>query len=143
MHLLPNGFTIFEDDAVHELGNALNAAYPAPGLLGLLYELEGQTQEGCARDTVLRPVGAVSHGREGRLDRIGRAQMHPVLGWEVIEGEQVIALSDELVDRLGILCLIGLHKATEEGLRRQVGGCHPYPHATAPWPLPAGFWARH
>jgi hypothetical protein len=42
----------------------------------------------------------VAHGRECALDGVRRAQMLPVLCWEVVEGEQSFAIFGQAFDRL-------------------------------------------
>jgi hypothetical protein len=39
-----------------------------------------------AQETPLRAYGAVTHCCERAFDDVGRAQMLPMLGWEVVEG---------------------------------------------------------
>jgi hypothetical protein len=51
--------------------------------------------------------GAVPDGGEGRLDRVRGAQVHPVLGREVVEGEQLVEVVDELGDSFGELGAVG------------------------------------
>ena len=43
------------------------------------------------------------HGGEGGLDRVGGAQMDPVLGREVVEGQQRLDIVGDLRDGLGDL----------------------------------------
>lgn len=57
------------------------------------------------------------HGREARLDGVARAQMLPVLGREVEEGEQGFAVLDEAVDRL----LIFGREFRDEGFDASLG----------------------
>ena len=42
----------------------------------------------------------MKHGGERAFDDIGRAQMFPVLGREVVEGEQCIVILDQALDPL-------------------------------------------
>jgi len=58
-----------------------------PAFLGGLGELEDHGERGLVRKTSFRAHGAVTHGRERAFDDVGRAQMFPVLGREVVEGQ--------------------------------------------------------
>jgi hypothetical protein len=67
----------------------------APASLGGLRELEDHCQRSLVRETSLRAYGAVAHGCERAFDDVGRAQMLPMLGWEVVEGEQRTEILDQ------------------------------------------------
>ena len=56
------------------------------------------------------------HGGEGALDRVGRAQVLPVLGGELVEGQQAIPVLDQVVDGLVVLGAVGLEEEVEGGL---------------------------
>src|SRR6266481_5740482 len=64
----------------------------APASLSGLCKLEDHDQRGLVRETSLRAHGAVTHGRERAFDDVGRAQMLPMLGGEVVENEQRVAI---------------------------------------------------
>ena len=51
------------------------------------------------REAPLGPDRAVSDRSEDAFDRVGRAQMHPVLGGEVVEGQQVVLILGQAGDR--------------------------------------------
>ena len=59
----------------------------APAFLGSLGELEDHRERGLVRKTSLGAHGAVTHGGERAFDDVGRAQMFPVLGRKVVEGQ--------------------------------------------------------
>jgi hypothetical protein len=73
----------------------------------------------------------VAHIGERAFDDVGRAQMLPVLGREVVEGEQRTAILDQALDRLvvfeapdldkGPQCLLVVIGATPEGKKELVG----------------------
>jgi len=65
----------------------------------------------------LGDLGAVPDGGEGGLDRIGRPQMHPVLGRVVVEREQLLEIVGDLRGSLGELRAIPVL----EGLGRRAG----------------------
>jgi len=58
-----------------------------PMFLGGLGELEYHSERSLVRKASLGAHGAVTHGRERAFDDVGRAQMFPVLGREVVEGQ--------------------------------------------------------
>ena len=76
------------------------AVETAPAFLGGLGELEDHGERSLVRKASLGAHGAVTHGRERAFDDVGRAQMFPVLGGEVVEGEQCFAVLDQALDRL-------------------------------------------
>ena len=60
----------------------------APAFLGGRSEVEyHRERRGLIRKTSLGAHGAVTHGGERAFDNVGRAQMFPVLGREVVEGQ--------------------------------------------------------
>src|SRR5919197_5472119 len=64
-------------------------------VLGGLDELEGHRQSGGA---AARPLRHPWSGGEGGLDRIRGAQVHPVLGRVVVEGQQHVKVVGDLPD---------------------------------------------
>jgi len=58
-----------------------------PAFLGGLGELEDHGERGLVRETSFASHGAVTDRCEGALDDIAGAQMLPVLGREVVEGQ--------------------------------------------------------
>jgi hypothetical protein len=51
----------------------------------------------------LGDLGPQPHGGKGAVDRIGGAQMNPVLGGVLVELQEHIGIIDDLGDRFGIL----------------------------------------
>ena len=74
-------FTIFEGDSLHHHLGLVGAADAAPGLFRFLDEPEGKAKEGGPCEAVTR-AWFVAHSGKGRFDRVGGAQMRPVLGRE-------------------------------------------------------------
>jgi hypothetical protein len=74
-----------------------------PAVLGGLDQLEGHRQAGGPGARALGDLGAQPHGREGRLDRVGRLEVDPVLGREVEERQQAVEVVADLVGGLGPL----------------------------------------
>jgi hypothetical protein len=64
------------------------AVETAPASLGSFREFEDNCQRGPIRQASLRAHRAVQHGGKRAFDDVGRAQMFPVLGREVVAGEQ-------------------------------------------------------
>ena len=60
----------------------VGCVHGAPAVLGGLDELERHRDTGGPRSRFLRDPLAESDGGEGRLDRVGGAQVDPVLGRE-------------------------------------------------------------
>src|SRR5215475_13606711 len=75
-------------------------------------------ERGPVRQTTLRSDGAVAHGGEGAFDGVGRPQVFPVLGREVVESEQRVSILAQAVGRL----LVSQRVALDEGVERQLGG---------------------
>ena len=104
----------FDEDAVGEgragadEGNQVGCVHGAPAVLGGLDELVGHRYSGGAGAGSFRHALAQPDGGEGRLDRIGRAQVDPVLGGKVVEGQQDIAVLCEAFNSLRILRPEGL-----------------------------------
>jgi hypothetical protein len=61
-----------------------------PAFFGGFGELEDHSECGLVRETSLCAHRAMTNGRECAFDDVGCAQMFPVLGGEVVEGEQVL-----------------------------------------------------
>src|SRR6516225_6748629 len=55
----------------------------------------------------------VAHGRERTFDYVGRAQMLPLFGRKVVEGQQRIAILDQTIDRSIVLDAPGF----DEGIK--------------------------
>jgi hypothetical protein len=64
------------------------AAQTIPGFLGGLCELVDHGESSLVGKTSPRSDRSMPDGRERALNRVCRAQMFPVLGRKVIEGEQ-------------------------------------------------------
>ena len=63
--------------------------------------------------------------RERAFDDIGRAQMLPVLGRELVEGQQRIAILDQALDSLVVLDAPGFDEGVEGEERVLLGLGHP------------------
>jgi hypothetical protein len=69
------------------------------------------------REASFRPNCSVADGGERAFDDVGRSQVLPVLGREVVEGEQRIAILDQALDRLFVLDAPGLDERVEGSKR--------------------------
>jgi len=83
--------------------NQLRRVDCPPPVLSRFDELERHRQPGHPRPRPLGHLRPVPHGRERRLDRIGRAQMHPIPGRVVVELPQHISSSRIFATALGNL----------------------------------------
>ena len=93
MRLLPDGFDtvdeLYTEDQLRQLVVAVEAA---PALLGRLGELEDHGERRLVRETSLRAHGSMAHGREGAFDGVRGSQVLPMLGGEVVERQQRLAV---------------------------------------------------
>jgi hypothetical protein len=71
-----------------QLRQLVVASEPMPVFLRGVGQLEDHGERGLVREAAFRSDGPMPHGREGAFDRVGRSQVLPVLGGEVVEGEQ-------------------------------------------------------
>src|SRR5215813_11863329 len=88
-------------------GDQVGCVDGTPAVLGGFDELERHGQARCPRAGALGDLGAVAHGGEGGLDRVGGPQVHPVLGGVVVEGEQLAEVVSDLRDSPGELRPVG------------------------------------
>ena len=72
--------SVAEPDAADDLDETLGAVQTAPVALGRPGELEDHRERSLAGQAALGLVGPQTHGRERALDRVGGADVLPVLG---------------------------------------------------------------
>src|ERR1700741_1196438 len=96
-----------------------------PAFLGGLGELENHGERGPVRKTSLGAHGAVTHSRERAFNDVRRTQMFPMLGREVVESEERIAILDEAFDRLLVFDAPDLDEDVERCKRILLGFRHP------------------
>ena len=82
---------LYPEDNFRQLAVAIE---PTPTFLGGLGELEDHGERGPVRETSLGAHRAVADCRERAFDDVGRAQMLPMLGGEVVERQQCVAILD-------------------------------------------------
>ena len=88
-----------------------------PAFLSGLGELEDHGERGLVRKTSLGAHRAVADGRKRAFDDVGRSQMLPVLGGEVVEGQQRVAILDQALGRLVVFDAPGLDEGVERSER--------------------------
>src|SRR3954471_6704072 len=76
---------------------------PSPALLGGLGQLEDHGERGLVRQAALRAHRAMADRHERALHWVRGPSVLPVLGGEVVEGEQRVAVLHEARDRLVVL----------------------------------------
>ena len=108
-----------------DLGQLVVTAQTIPTFLGGLCELEDHGKRGLVREASLRSGRSMADGGERALDRVGRAQVLPVLGGEVVEGEQHVAILGQALDRLVVLRAVDFRESIERGLGVLPGLGHP------------------
>lgn len=67
----------------------------------------------------------MAHSGEDGLNRVGGAQMHPVIGGEVEDGQQGLAILLKLPGGLGVLAFISADEAIDGFVCHLPGRCHP------------------
>jgi hypothetical protein len=78
----------------------------------------------------------MAHGGEGAFDRVRRSDVLPVFGGEVVEGEQLGAILDQLGHRLVVFHAVGLDEEIEGGFGVSlVSACQ----MSCRWPLALGW----
>src|SRR5256714_13874892 len=88
-------------------GDEVGCVDRAPAGLGGFDELKRHREAGGLGAGPFSDLGAVPDGGERRLDRVRGAQVDPVLGGEVVEGEQLVEVVGDLRDRLAELGAVG------------------------------------
>ena len=107
------------------LGQQVFALEAAPSLRRGGDQLENHHLGGLLRQRSLGAEGPVPHGGEHAFDGIRGPDVIPVLGGEIVEGEQRVAVLGQALHRLGVLGRVLLHKYVQGGLRRGPIRRHP------------------
>src|SRR5690349_24770943 len=79
------------------------AVEAAPTLLGRLRKLEDHGKCRSVRQAPLRAYGSMPHGGEGAFNGVAGPQVLPMLGREVVERQQGLAVLRQAVHRLVVL----------------------------------------
>ena len=85
-------FSIYEFDAANDLGELVRSIEFSPFSLGALAQFEDHGHRRLARQAALGPVGAQTNRGERAFDRVGRSNMLPVLGGEVVESQKHVPM---------------------------------------------------
>ncbi|GED83205.1 hypothetical protein TNCT6_02900 [Streptomyces sp. 6-11-2] len=93
----------FEAGSGPDEGDEVGCVHGPPPGLGGLDELENHRQGGGAGAGAAGDLGAQADGGERGLDRVGRPQVDPVLGGEIVERQQLGLVVGDLLDGLGEL----------------------------------------
>jgi len=101
---------LYTEDDFRQLVVSIEAT---PTFLGGLGELKDHGERGLVGETSLGAHRAVADGRERAFDDVGRAQMLPMLGGEVVEGQQRVAILGQALDRLVVFDARGLPSGPE------------------------------
>lgn len=97
----------------------------SPLLLGTQTQFEDHRQDGLFRHTPPASIRPMAHGGKSGFDRIGRADVGPVLGRKVVEGQELFPVLLETGCGLGVFGFIGLQKGVESLFRLLAGLGHP------------------
>src|SRR5215212_8336667 len=84
-------------------GDQVRTVDRPPAILRCFKELEGHGEPGGPAARSLGHAGPQPDRGEGRLDWVAGLEVHPVLGWEVEEAQQLLGVVDDLGHRLGPL----------------------------------------
>ena len=110
----PLVYSIDEFHVGNHVRKPMEPSQSAPSRLRAHGKLIHQAQPAFRAHAVPGLLGAKANGRERRLDRIGRAQMLPMLGRKVVERQQLVAILEQALDRLGIFRVIGRDEPIED-----------------------------
>ena len=105
-----------------QLWQLVVAIEATPAFLCGLDELEHHRERGLVGEAALRSDRAMPHRGERALDRICAAQVLPMLGGEVVEGEQRLAIFGQAFDRLLIFRSVAFREADPPGALSAAGG---------------------
>jgi hypothetical protein len=103
-------------DPGDDVGELTKAAESPPSLLSTYRQWVHESEPALGADTIPGFRCPQSDRREGRHDRIGRPDMLPVHGGEVVECKQPGAILDQTYDGLQILVLAGRDETVERPL---------------------------
>ena len=118
-----------------DLWQLVVAAQAPPAFLRGFDQLEHHGKRGLVRQTALRSDCPVPYRGERALDWIGRAQVQPMLGREVVERQEDVAIPGQAFDRLLVFRPVGVDEEVERD-ERIVLSARRQPQAVffTPWP---------
>ena len=77
---------VFEFNPLNDLGHAVSAVEFQPFFLRAVHQFEHHREAGFAAEAAFGFAGSVAHGGESAFDRVGGADVFPMLGWVVTTG---------------------------------------------------------
>ena len=113
--------TVEEIEALNDVGEMEEAPQLAPASFSALAEFEHHVQYSIAGEATTCPLDPESDVGEVALDWFRGPNTLPMLSWETLEGQQLIAILKFWFNRLRILCLRGLDEQIECNLRLHAG----------------------
>ena len=116
---------IFEDHALHDFCQVMGAPSPMPPLRGTLRQFAHHRQHRDTGETAVRLGRASAHGSKRRFHRLSRAHWVPVLGRASIKRQELLAVLDQTLGRLGRLRFIRGNAHGKGPLRPLAVGRHP------------------
>jgi hypothetical protein len=99
---------VVECHTENEFWQLVMSVETTPAFLCALDQFEDHRERGPVGQTALRSDRAVPHGGEGAFDGVGRPQVFPVLGREVVESEQRVSILARAVGRLLVFQRVAL-----------------------------------
>ncbi len=105
--------SVLERHSLDDLSQPAEPAQPSPAGFRALAELEHHGEHGVAAQAAPGRPGPVADRGKGRFNRIGCLNALPVLGREVEEVHQLLAILDQLHCGLGILVLVAGQETVE------------------------------
>src|SRR5215510_7649734 len=96
-----------------------------PPLGGTLIQFQYHRQHGDAGEASASLVGPCTHGGKSRFDWIGRPNMPPMLGRNIVKCEQYLSVLGQALRCLGILAFISSDEEVKRYLRTLAVWRHP------------------
>lgn len=84
-------------------------------------EFVDQREHRVARDAALGPIRPMADGRKRRLDHVGRVDVDPVLGREIVEGQQRPPVLRQARGGFRVLGAVGLEELVEGAAAKRCG----------------------
>jgi len=99
-----------------DVGEVGEAAQFAPAFLGALAEFEHHVEHAVAAEAALGSFGAMADRGKGAFDWVRCPNALPMLGREVVEGEQLFSVLDQAFGGFGVFRLEGVDEQIEGGM---------------------------
>jgi hypothetical protein len=116
---------VLERHSFHDLGAVALSIQLPPFSPGAQNQFEGHGERGLSAEATPGLHGSVAHRRESALDRVGGADIHPVLGPEIVETQQAFTVLDQTFDGLVVLHALGFDEEIKSALGFRLGLGHP------------------